>query len=122
MIFDRKRMSHYYLLLRLFLVGLLATSLPVMAQTSSQVLKITYPESRAVFQRETDNTSTIYLSGSLYQPVDSVQARVQAEGVGQGFNTDWATIQRKPQGGFFRVHCAQKVDGIGSKYKSLLAE
>ena len=67
-----------------------------------QAIKITYPESRAIFQRENDNTSTIYLSGSLYQPVDSVQARVQAEENGQGLNTDWVTIQRNPQGGIFQ--------------------
>lgn len=72
------------------------------AQTNGQILRITYPESRAVFQRETDNSSTIYLSGNYYQPVDSVQARVQAEATGQGFNTDWITIQRSVQGGVFQ--------------------
>lgn len=55
-----------------------------------------------MFQRENDNTSTIYLSGSYYQPIDSVQARVQAEVAGQGINTDWVTIQRNPQGGVFQ--------------------
>ncbi len=74
----------------------------VSAQNAPQVLKITYPESRAIFQRENDNTSTIYLSGSLYQPVDSVQARVQIEETGQGLNTNWITIQRNPQGGIFQ--------------------
>jgi hypothetical protein len=95
-------MSNYYFLSRLFLVGLLAGSLPLAAQNNNQVIKITYPESRAVFQRENDNTSTIYLSGSLYQPVDSVQARVQAEAAGQGFSTDWVTIQKNALGGFFQ--------------------
>ncbi|GAB4054834.1 T9SS type A sorting domain-containing protein [Spirosoma litoris] len=95
-------MNKIYFSVYLVLLVLTILSLEVTAQTNSQVLKITYPESRAVFQRENDNTSTIYLSGSLYQPVDSIQARVQAEETGQGLNTDWATIQRNPQGGFFQ--------------------
>ncbi|HLL96061.1 MAG TPA: hypothetical protein VK404_13860, partial [Spirosoma sp.] len=95
-------MNNHYLLLRLFILGLLLSSYSTLAQTASQVIKITYPESRAVFQRENDNTTTIYVSGNLYQPVDSVQARVQAEAVGQGLNTNWVTIQRKPQGGLFQ--------------------
>ena len=38
----------------------------------------------------------------MYQPVDSVQARVQVEETGQGLNTSWFTIQRNPQGGIFQ--------------------
>ncbi|GAB3688194.1 hypothetical protein GCM10027592_02760 [Spirosoma flavus] len=95
-------MNNHYLLLRLVVITLAMTSLPAVAQTSSQVLKITFPESRAIFQRENDNTGTFYLSGTIYQPVDSVQARVQAEVDGQGTNTNWITIQRNPQGGIFQ--------------------
>src|SRR5919199_67033 len=86
------------------ILGLCGFFLPIVgsAQTTSQAIKITYPESRAVFQRENDNTSTIYLSGNYYQPVDSIQARVIAEVVGQGFNTDWLPIQRRVRGGFFQ--------------------
>lgn len=94
-------MKNYYRILRLFAFGLVAVSLQVSAQ-SVQAIKITYPESRAIFQRENDNTSTIYLSGSLYQPTDSVQARVQVEETGQGFSSDWITIQRNGQGGIFQ--------------------
>ncbi|MFD2932405.1 T9SS type A sorting domain-containing protein [Spirosoma flavum] len=95
-------MNNRYFLVHLLVLGLTAVSIRVSAQNSSQILKITYPESRAIFQRENDNTSTIYLSGSLYQPVDSVQARVQAEVSGQGLNTNWITVQRNPQGGIFQ--------------------
>ena len=70
--------------------------------TTAQTIKIVYPESRAVFQRENDNTSTIYVSGNYFQPVDSVQARIRAEVVGQGFDTEWTTIQRTVQGGIFQ--------------------
>lgn len=94
-------MKNYYRILRLFALGLMAISSQVSAQ-SVQAIKITYPESRAIFQRENDNTSTIYLSGSLYQPTDSVQARVQVEETGQGLSSDWITIQRNGQGGIFQ--------------------
>ena len=80
------------------LVCLLGTTTAVLSQT----VRIVYPESRAVFQRENDNTSTIYLSGNYFQPTDSVQARVQVEVAGQGFDTDWATVQRNVQGGVFQ--------------------
>ena len=95
-------MNKNYFLLQLSVLGLLTSVFSTSAQTTDQAIKITYPESRAVFQRENDNTSTIYLSGSCYQPIDSVQARVQAEATGQGLNTDWVTIQRNPQGGVFQ--------------------
>ena len=94
-------MKNYYFLVHLFIVGLVTMRSPVSAQTT-QVIKITYPASRAIFQRENDNFSTIYLSGSLYQPTDSVQARVQAEETGQGLSSDWVTVQRNPQGGIFQ--------------------
>ena len=95
-------MNNHYFWQRVVALSLLLNGLFASAQTSGQAIKITYPESRAVFQRENDNTSTIYVSGNYYQPIDSVQARVQAEVDGQGLNTDWITIQRKPQGGVFQ--------------------
>ncbi|GAB3944984.1 hypothetical protein GCM10028805_13340 [Spirosoma harenae] len=95
-------MSNRYFLVHLLVFGWVAINTWVSAQSTNQVLKITYPSTRAVFQRTNDNNSTIYLSGSLYQPVDSVQARIQAEVDGQGLNTNWVTIQKNPQGGIFQ--------------------
>lgn len=97
-----QRMNNHYFLVRLMTLCMLTVAYCASGQTNGQFVKITYPESRAIFQRENDNTCTIYLSGSLYQPVDSIQARVQVEEAGQGFNTDWVTIQRNPRGGFFQ--------------------
>ena len=85
----------------------------VLAQTLSTGIKITYPESRAVFQRDNDNTCTIYLSGSYYQPVDSLQVRLLAEVAGQGINTPWRTLQRAVQGGVFQG----SVKGTGGWYR-----
>lgn len=93
-------MKNQYTLLSLLCL-LAVIPLCTQAQTTP-VVKITYPESRAVFQRGTDNVSTIYLSGNYYQPIDSVQARVVAEAAGQGIDTPWTTIQRNPQGGIFQ--------------------
>ncbi|WP_020604429.1 sialate O-acetylesterase [Spirosoma spitsbergense] len=95
-------MRNRYILLHLCLLSPILFKKSGFAQSNEPVIKITYPESRAIFQRENDNTSTIYLSGSVYQPVDSVQARVQAEETGQGLNTNWVTVQRNPQGGIFQ--------------------
>ncbi len=95
-------MNNRYFLVHLLALSLVAVSIRTSAQTANPVLKITYPESRAIFQRENDNTSTIYFSGSLYQPVDSVQARLQAEEAGQGTNTNWVTIQKNLLGGIFQ--------------------
>lgn len=91
--------------------GLLAAS--ALAQTTPTGLTVTYPTSRAIFQRENDNTSTIYLSGTYFQPVDSVQARLVVEVNGQGLNTNWTTIRRNPQGGTFQG----SIRGTGGWYR-----
>ena len=90
------------------LLGLSTTI--VLAQTG---IKITYPESRAVFQRNNDNKSTIFLSGTYYQTVDSLQARLVAEVAGQGINTTWTTFQRTPQGSVFQG----ALQGTGGWYR-----
>lgn len=94
--------NYYRISQRILLFAGLSALTPVLGQTNGSVVKITYPQSRAVFQRDINNFTTLYLSGNYYQPVDSVQARVTAEVSGQGINTDWLTIQRNPQGGVFQ--------------------
>ncbi len=86
---------------------------PALAQTVPTGIKISYPETRAIFQRDNDNTSTIYLSGSYYQPVDSLQVRLLAEVAGQGINTNWRTLQRSVQGGVFQG----QIKGTGGWYR-----
>ncbi|RZM29667.1 MAG: T9SS type A sorting domain-containing protein [Pedobacter sp.] len=84
-----------------------------LAQTIATGIDVTYPETRAVFQRDNDNTSTIYVSGSYYQPVDSLQIRLVAEVAGQGINTEWRTLQKAVQGGIFQG----KIKGTGGWYR-----
>lgn len=85
----------------------------VLAQTIATGIDITYPETRAVFQRDNDNTSPIFVSGSYYQPVDSLQVRLLAEVAGQGINTNWRTLQRSVQGGVFQG----QIKGTGGWYR-----
>ncbi|MBC8151841.1 MAG: T9SS type A sorting domain-containing protein [Bacteroidetes bacterium] len=97
----------------LTLIGFAGSFSSAIAQTGGNPLRITYPQSRAVFQRNNDNTSTIYVSGSLYQPADSIQARLSRETPGQGTPTEWTTIQRNPVGGIFQG----AVRGTGGWYQ-----
>lgn len=100
-----------YKLLCSVLWGLSACA--ALAQTAPTGITVTYPASRAVFQRDNDNTSTLHFSGTYYQPVDSVQARLIAEVVGQGINTNWTTVQRNPQGGVIQG----SIRGTGGWYR-----
>ncbi len=83
-------------------VGAIWVSLLLTQAAFGQIIKITYPQTRVVFQRDNNNLSTIFMSGDYTQPIDSVQARVVAESAGQGTTTNWQTIQRNLQGGVFR--------------------
>ncbi|MFC5413032.1 sialate O-acetylesterase [Larkinella bovis] len=65
-------------------------------------IKITYPASRAVFQRDQRDNSTIYIAGTYAQPITKVEARLVKMNEGQGIDTDWQTIQTNPRGGVFQ--------------------
>lgn len=62
-------------------------------------IQITFPVSRAVFQRGTNGRGSFTVAGSYFQAVDQIQARVTA--LQGGNSTDWTTIQSNPQGGNF---------------------
>jgi hypothetical protein len=104
-----------YFCMNRILFGLLfgLSTLAAVAQTAPTGISVTYPSSRAVFQRDNDNTSTIYLSGSYYQPIDSLQARLIPEVNGQGISTPWVTVRRSPQGGVFQG----AIRGTGGWYR-----
>ena len=71
-------------------------SLPSLAQ-----IKITYPISRQVVQRDNSNQATIQIAGSYGQPLEAVEARVVTRAAGQGITSDWTTIQTNPSNGQF---------------------
>ena len=77
-------------------------------------LDVTYPLNRMVIQRSNANQATVQIAGSYAQSLDAVEARMVARVVGQGTNTNWATLQASPvngqfngtliaQGGWYRI-------------------
>jgi hypothetical protein len=66
-------------------------------------IQITFPTSRAVFQRNNSNQCSIYIAGNYSQHIDRVDARLVARPLSptQGTTTPWTTIQSNPSGGFF---------------------
>lgn len=76
-----------------WLVGLWLSPLLAIAQ-----IQVSFPVSRAVFQRSTNNDAKIHINGFYTRAVSRVEARVQARN-GQGASSDWVTIQSGPSGG-----------------------
>ncbi len=64
-------------------------------------LKITFPVSRLVVQRNNNNQATVQIAGSYSQPLESIEARVVARVAGQGTSTAWAPLQSNPTNGQF---------------------
>ncbi len=77
------------------LLALLA-ALPSLAQ-----IKITYPVSRQIVQRDNNNQATVQIAGSYGQPLDAVEARAVARAAGQGVTSDWTILQTNPSNGQF---------------------
>ncbi|GAB4016716.1 hypothetical protein GCM10028808_46030 [Spirosoma migulaei] len=83
---------------------------------SEAQIKITFPVSRLVLQRNNSNQATVQIAGSYSQSLDVVEARVVARVTGQGTTTDWATLQTNPTNGQFNGTLAVK----GGWYKVLV--
>ncbi len=64
-------------------------------------LTVAFPTSRAVFQRDNSNQSTLYIGGSFDDCLDQVEARVTPRASGEGTATSWTVIQTHPAGGQF---------------------
>jgi hypothetical protein len=61
---------------------------------------VSFPTSRAVFQRNNANQATFRISGYYTSTINRVEARLVARD-GVGTSTDWRTIQSNPSGGVF---------------------
>ena len=72
------------------------------AQPALAQIKITFPISRQIVQRDNNNQATVQIVGSYGQPLNAVEARVVAREVGQGVTSDWTTLQTNPTNGQFR--------------------
>ncbi|GAA4467856.1 hypothetical protein GCM10023189_52260 [Nibrella saemangeumensis] len=63
-------------------------------------IQVSFPVSRAVFQRNQANNATIRITGIYTNSVNRIEAKVNARD-GQGTSSDWQVIQSNPQGGTF---------------------
>jgi len=99
-----------YLLMRnlVLLFSLLLVNLAGFAQ-----ITIHLPLTRSVFQRDNNNTSSIYISGIFEDAIEKVEARLIPVKVGQGIATDWTTVTDKPQNGSF----VGSIKGTGGWYQ-----
>ncbi|WP_247236998.1 sialate O-acetylesterase [Telluribacter sp. SYSU D00476] len=84
--------------LRLLVVTLIGSVAFILPEVLGQV-SINYPKNREVFQRDKNNSATIYIAGSYSEAADRVEAQlVPVQG---GNHSGWITIQNNPQGGQF---------------------
>ena len=94
----------------------------VYTQPSLAQIKITFPVSRLVVQRNNNNQAIVQIAGSYGQPLDVIEARVVARALGQGTTSDWITLQTNPangqfngtmtvQGGWYSVQVRGKLGG-----------
>ena len=83
-------------LLTLCLILLISTN--ILAQ-----ITITYPSSRAVFQRNNSNQSPVYIAGNYTAFADKVEARAIPRPMmpTQGTVVNWTTIQSNPTNGYY---------------------
>jgi hypothetical protein len=90
----------FYMFRKPFLLLLLI----VIAQAAYSQLSITYPVQRQVFQRSTQNTATITVTGTYSQPVDTIWVRFTPVQTGQGTTkfTNWTLLKANPLGGLFK--------------------
>lgn len=63
-------------------------------------LQVSFPTSRAVFQRNAANQGQIRITGSYTTPITRVEAKLTARN-GQGQSTDWQVVQNNPAGGTY---------------------
>lgn len=63
-------------------------------------IQVSFPTSRAVFQRNNANQATFRITGYYTTSVTRIDARLTARD-GQGSSTGWQTIQANPSGGVF---------------------
>jgi Secretion system C-terminal sorting domain/Carbohydrate esterase, sialic acid-specific acetylesterase len=76
-------------------------------------ITISFPTSRAVFQRNNENFAFINIIGNYTQSLDKIEARLTPIEEGQGVATDWILIQENLKAGYF----AGKIKGQGGWYK-----
>ncbi|WP_159468683.1 T9SS type A sorting domain-containing protein [Dyadobacter sp. 3J3] len=79
--------------------------------TATAQISIDYPSNRAIFQRDKNNSATIYIAGNYTQIIDRVEAKLTP--INGGSLIDWQTIQSNVQGGVF----SGSIDAKGGWYQ-----
>lgn len=67
---------------------------------STAQIQVTFPSSRAVFQRSNANQATLRVSGNYTTSITRIEGRLVARD-GLGTTTDWLTLQDNPAGGVY---------------------
>ena len=86
-----------------YILSLNITFLCLISTIISAQINITYPTSRAIFQRNNSNQSPIYIAGNYTTFADKVEARAIARPMTptQGITTNWTVIQLNPSNGYY---------------------
>ncbi|MFN3848990.1 MAG: sialate O-acetylesterase [Spirosomataceae bacterium] len=79
-------------------------------------IRVSFPISRIVFQRNQNNRANFSIAGTYYQPLDRIEARVVPVEPGQGTETPWYTIA-SPNDNYFRNGVFQgNFEAVGGWY------
>ncbi len=86
-----------------YILTLNITFLCFISTIISAQINITYPTSRAIFQRNNSNQSPIYIAGNYTTSADKIEARAVARPMTptQGTTTNWTVIQLNPSNGYY---------------------
>lgn len=86
-----------------YILTLNITFLCFISTIISAQINITYPTSRAIFQRNNSNQSPIYIAGNYTTSADKIEARAVARPMTptQGTTTNWTVIQLNPANGYY---------------------
>lgn len=90
-------------------VAVLVAGLPLRA--GAQVLTLTSPKERQVFQRDFSDTANIKISGTLSQAADRLEARAAPQTTRLGTPVDWTIIATSPTAGGFTGHLRLALGG-----------
>jgi hypothetical protein len=95
----RSYFNEFSVTMKHYLPYLFWVVLSVISTKSFGQVSVDYPTDRAVFQRDRNNSATIYISGSYTKVTDRIEAKLSPMNGGEPI--DWKVIQNNPQGGFF---------------------
>ncbi|WP_176885206.1 sialate O-acetylesterase [Dyadobacter soli] len=77
------------------------TALCLLPLTVWGQLEITFPQERAIFQRNLSGNASVSICGNYFQAAQRIEARVIAVKPGEGEETAWTILEQNPSGGIF---------------------